>query len=217
MLDRRTLLLGAAGSLFVVRTGLAGEVFQDVAFRVFRKGADIGRHAISFRREGDLVAVTTAIDIKVKLAFITVASFKQDAVDSWQDGRLIRGKSRIVDSGDVSDVTMEADGDQLLVQGPKGPVTVPLGTMTDISFWNHDIVHQDMLLDTQTTEIIQTSTTKGVEEMVDLGDGRRAEAVRYDMTGTRGRSGQIWYTPDGRFLRTSFTTRGETFDYFPMA
>ncbi|WP_027135064.1 DUF6134 family protein [Geminicoccus roseus] len=216
MLQRRTFILAAAGSLIALRSGLASEVFEDITFKVVRKGTDVGRHAISFKPDGDRVTVTNAIDIRVKLAFITVGSFKQDAVDVWQGDNLIRCKSRIVDSGDISDVTMEADGDQLVVQGPKGRVRVPLGTMTDISFWNQNIVHQSILLDTQTTDLIDTTTTGGVEEMVDLGDGREVPGIRYEMTGSLGRSGQIWYNKDGRFLRTSFTTRGEKFEYYPL-
>lgn len=216
MIQRRMFLLAAAGSLLAARSGFASQVFEDATFRVMRKGADIGRHKIRFEPDGDRVAVTTTIDIKVKLAFITVASFQQEAVDIWQDGKLISGKSRIIDGGDISDVTMEADGGLLMVQGPKGQVQVPLGTMTDISFWNQDIVHQTILLDTQTTEIINTTTTGGEEDMVDLGDGRTVLGRRYEMTGSLGRSGQIWYDADGRFLRTSFTTRGEKFDYYPI-
>lgn len=216
MIQRRTFLLAAAGSLLASRGGLAQGVFEDITFRVVRKGDDIGRHAISFERKGDLVAVTTAIDIKVKMAFITVASFKQDAVDCWQADKLVHGKSRITDNGNISDVSMETDGDQLVVQGPKGRLRVPAGTMTDISFWNREIVHQKKLLDTQTTDLITTTTTEGVKEMVDLGNGRTVPGIRYDMTGTQGRSGKIWYDADGRFLRTSFTTRGEKLDYYPL-
>jgi hypothetical protein len=216
MLQRRTFMLAAAGSLIALRRGHASEVFEDITFKVVRKGDDVGRHVIRFERDGDQVTVTNAIDIKVKLAFITVGSFKQDAVDVWQGDTLMRCKSRIVESGDISDVTMEAQGDQLVVQGPKGRVRVPLGTMTDISFWNQNIVHQSILLDTQTTDIIDTTTIGGNQEMVDLGDGREVEAVRYEMTGTLGRSGEIWYDENGRFLRTRFTTRGETFEYYPI-
>jgi hypothetical protein len=93
----------------------------------------------------------------------------------------------------------------------------PLGTMTDISFWNEDIVRQPMLIDTQTTDLIKLTADSGpIKEMVDMGDGRQVEGVRYELTSSKGRSGFVWYDADGRFLRTSFTTRGEKFDYYPM-
>jgi hypothetical protein len=163
------------------------------------------------------VKVTTAIDIKVKMAFITVASFKQDAVETWQDGHLVEGKSRIADDGDVSDVSFEADGSQLVVQGPKGRLKVPVGTMTDISFWNQDIVRQPAVIDTQTTDLIRMTADGGPKkEMVDLGNGRSVEGIRYELTSPQGRSGFIWYDAKGRFIRTSFRTRGEQLDYYPI-
>ncbi|WP_191058486.1 DUF6134 family protein [Geminicoccus harenae] len=216
MIERRMFLLAATGALLLPDRSRADVVFENATFRVMRKGDDIGRHQIRFEPDGDLVKVTTAIDIKVKLAFITVASFKQDAVERWQGGTLVEGRSRIVDDGDIFDVSFEAKDEQLVVQGPKGRVRVPLGTMTDIAFWNQEIVHETTLLDSKTTELIKTTTTPGVPDMVDLGDGRKVAATRYEMSGTQGRTGSIWYDESGRFVRTSFVTRGERLDYYPI-
>ena len=217
MLQRRTLLLASMGSLLVPRAGWAASAFKDTTFRVMRKGADIGRHSIAFVPQGDQVRVTTAIDITVKLAFITVASFKQDAVETWQGDQMIAGQSTVVDDGDVSKVEMVADAGELVADGPKGAVRVPLGTMTDISFWNEAIVRKSRLLDTQTTDVFTMTTTGGVAETVDMGDGRTASGIRYDMASNHGRSGQVWYDPDGLFLRTAFTTRGQLLEYYPIA
>ena len=217
MIQRRSFMIAAAATIAATRFARATGVFEDKTFMVVRKGEDIGRHAIRFEQHGDAVDVTTAIDIKVKMAFITLASFKQDAVETWQDGRLVKGKSRIVDGSSVSDVSLALDGSELIVEGPKGPVKASVGTMTDISFWNQDIVRQPILIDTQTTDLIRmTAGDGGVKEMVDLGSGRSAEGTRYQLTGSQGRSGFVWYDAQGRFMRTSFTTRGEQFDYYPI-
>lgn len=217
MFHRRKFLVAAAASALAARYAHAAAVFQDMTFKVMRKGEDVGRHSIRFEKQGDFVVVTTAIDIKVKMAFITLASFKQDAVETWQDSLLVKGKSRIIDNNNISDVSLSMEGKELLVDGPKGPLKAPLGTMTDISFWNEDIVRQPMLIDTQTTDLIKLTADSGpIKEMVDMGDGRQVEGVRYELTSSKGRSGFVWYDADGRFLRTSFTTRGEKFDYYPM-
>ena len=216
MLDRRTFLLAASGSVLVARHGWARPVFEDATFKVVRKGEDIGRHQIRFEPDGERVKVTTTIDIKVKMAFITMASFSQEAVETWRDGTLVQGRSRIIDNGDRSDMSFETKDEQLVVQGPKGRVRAPLGTMLDIDFWNQDIVRQTGLLDSQTTQIIDVTTSRGVPDMVDLGDGRQVKATRYEMKGTLGRSGTIWYDEAGRFVRTSFVTRGERLEYYPI-
>ena len=217
MLNRRLLLFASAGSLLIARTGFGQNVVRDTTFRVMRKGSDIGFHAIAFQRHGDKLNVTTNIDIKVKLAFITVATFKQDAVETWQGDQVIAGKSAVIDNGDVTKIEMVAENDKLRVDGPKGPVSVALGTMTDISFWNEAIVRKSKLLDTQTTEVISMTTTGGIRETVDMGNGRTAQGLRYDMASNNGRSGKVWYAPDGQFLRTAFTTRGELLEYYPAA
>ena len=217
MIRRRTLLVTAAGACLAARAARADGVFENVTFKVFRKGEDIGRHAIRFEPDGTATKVTTTIDIKVKMAFITLASFQQEAVETWKDGRPLEGKSRITDDGKVSDMTFSTSGSDLLVQGPKGRIKAPGGTMTDISFWNEDIVRQPVVIDTQTTDLIRMSSEGGGrKEMVDLGGGRRVEGTRYELTGSQGRSGFVWYDAAGRFLRTSFTTRGEQFEYYPV-
>jgi hypothetical protein len=217
MIRRRTLLLTAAGACLTARSVRASEVFENATFKVVRKGEDIGRHAIRFEPTGASMKVTTTIDIKVKMAFITLASFQQEAVETWQDGRPIEGRSRITDDGKVSDVSFATRGPDLLVQGPKGRVKVPVGTMTDISFWNQDIVRQRVVIDTQTTDLIRMSADgSGRKEMVDLGGGRRVEGIRYELSSSQGRSGFVWYDTQGRFIRTSFKTRGEQLDYYPI-
>ncbi|HWL69666.1 MAG TPA: DUF6134 family protein [Geminicoccus sp.] len=217
MIARRTLLVAATGACLAARMALAGGVFENITFKIVRKGSDIGWHAIRFERQGAGAKVTTVIDIKVKMAFITVASFQQEAVETWQEGGPIEGRSRIIDDGDIFDVSFSAQGQDLLVLGPKGQVKAPVGTMTDISFWNQDIVRQHVVIDLKMGDLERMLSKGGSRrEMVDLGNGSQMEGMRYEFSGSRGRSGVVWYDSTGRFIRTSFTTRGEQLEYYPI-
>ena len=43
--------------------------------------------------------------------------------------------------------------------------------------------------------------------------GQAVEARRFSMTGTKGRSGSVWYDDAGSLVKAIVTTRGETLDY----
>jgi len=216
MIARRTLVLAGAGMIIAGKAARADPVPADAEFRVFRKGADIGRHAVRFQVDGDRVVVTTAIDIKVKVAFITLASFRQDAVETWRRWQLVDGRSRTVDGSEVYDIEIVPQVNALAVQGKKRRTVVPAGTMTDISFWNRNIVDQSRLLDTQTTDLIPMTSSAGIKETVDMGNGRTAVGYRFTLDSPTGRSGNVWYDEQGKFLRTAFTTRGEFLEYYPV-
>ena len=216
MIARRIFLVTATSAVLTKAT-FAGGIYENITFRIMRKGTEIGWHAIHFDSLGSSTKVTTVVDIEVKMAFITVASFQQEVVETWQEGRPVEGRSRIIDDGDVFDVSFSVQGQDLLVQGPNGPMKTPIGTMTDISFWNQDIVQQPMLIDLKTGDLERMSSKgRSRREMVDLGNGRQAEGIRYELSGSRGRSGIVWYDSTGRFMRTSFTTRGQQLEYYPI-
>ena len=43
--------------------------------------------------------------------------------------------------------------------------------------------------------------------------GQTVEARRFSMTGTKGRSGSVWYDDAGSLVKAIVTTRGETLEY----
>ena len=43
--------------------------------------------------------------------------------------------------------------------------------------------------------------------------GQAVEARRFSMTGTKGRSGSVWYDDAGSLVKAVVTTRGETSGY----
>ena len=43
--------------------------------------------------------------------------------------------------------------------------------------------------------------------------GQTIEARRFNMAGTKGRSGTLWYDDAGSLVRAVVVTRGETLDY----
>ena len=88
----RRAVLGSGLGLLVLGAGrraLAADVLPpDLLFDVARKGSRIGSVRVRFRPDGAGFAASTAWDLAVKLAFVTVYAYRQDADDRWRDGRL---------------------------------------------------------------------------------------------------------------------------------
>jgi hypothetical protein len=211
------LVVGAAGWWLapgLVRPGFGAvpAVPASVAFDVYRDGGKIGFHRIDFAPAGAGFAVDVAIELDVKLAFVTLYHYRQEGHDLWQDGILTRTRVHTDDNGEVSTLQAEAQDGRLAVAGAAGACTVPLGTMTDLCFWNEAIVRSQEVVDAQTGEVAPLRSEAGPRETIEA-DGRSIVASRYAVVGTKGRTGTIWYDANGRWVKATITTRGETLEY----
>jgi hypothetical protein len=213
-LDRRQAIALAGSGMVVV--GFVNRVVAaapaNIQLNVYRKGSPIGTHVIRFSQTSGILKVTSQIDLQVKVAFITVYSYQQTANDDWENGVLVRSRIQTNDDGKETLVRAEVRDGQLAVQGPSGSSTTQLGAMTDISFWNQAITQGPALIDSQTAELIKIQVEGGTKERI-MVRGQAVEARRFSMTGTKGRSGSVWYDDAGSLVKAIVTTRGETLDY----
>ena len=205
--------LALMGSLLAV--GAAGPALAapaDATFDVFRKGSHIGTHTIRFTSSGSGLAVTSELDLAVKVAFITAYRYQQIGRDEWQDDVLQRTRIETHDDGKDTVVQAEVRDGQLAVEGLTGSYTTPLGAMTDLSFWNEAITRGQAVIDSQTAELIKIEVEPGIRERIEL-RGQMTEARRFAMAATKGRSGTVWYDDAGNLVKAIVLTRGETLNY----
>lgn len=189
----------------------------DIAFSVWRKGERIGTHSVRFVQQGPVLAARSEIELTVKLAFITVFSYRQSAEDRWQNGNLISANYETEENGKETVVQARADGAKLVVDGPMGTVRPNIGTMSDVCFWNKAIVSQRRLIDSQTGEMatMDQEGALGIEQ-VDVA-GRMVEAEHFRLAASKGRGGEVWYDKSGRLVQALIQTRGETLSYRALA
>lgn len=214
-LSRRTLLgsaLAATGSLILPAGTLAGTSTVDRTFRVLRKGEDIGRHHIAFAREGGGLQVDVEVELAVKMAFITVYRFRQSGRDLWRDGLLVQAHTLTDDDGKQSELVARAARGGLEVEGASGSRLVPLGSMTDLCFWNDEILRAPQVVDTQTGEATRLRTQR-VGTGTRLVSGREIVATSYRVDAGDGRAGTVWYDEKEAWVGADFTTRGERLVY----
>lgn len=190
----------------------------DRSFAIVRDGEEIGRHDVRFATTANGLEVSTDIDIAVKVAFITAFRFEQHAREQWQDGQLVRSNATTNDNGTKSETMLNAHGDNLSVQGgiDNRVLRVPLGTMTDIAFWNLEIVRQRALVDLQRAELTSLAARHSGAEEIEVG-GARIGAERYTINAESGRNGDIWFDEAGNWVKGMMVTRGEKLEYRLLA
>jgi hypothetical protein len=184
----------------------------DIRLNVHRKGSPIGTHAIRFSPAGGTSKVASQVDQRVKVAFVTAYRYRQSADDDREDGVLVRSRIRTNDDGEETSVEAEARDGRLAVEGPAGSYATELGAMTDISFWNEAITKGPALVDSQSAELIEIRVEAATRERVVV-RGQAVGARRFSMTGTKGRSGTVWYDDAGSLVKAVVITRGETLGY----
>ncbi len=204
--------LAVTGSLLLPAKTLASAPTVDRAFRVIRRGEDIGRHHVSFAHKDHGLEVQVEIELAVKLAFITVYRFRQTGRDLWRGGVLVQAHTVTDDDGKRSQLLARAARGGLEVEGVSGSRVVPLGSMTDLCFWNDDIMRAPQVVDAQTGETTRLRTQHaGVEPL--LAGGSEIMATRYRVDAGDGRAGTVWYDESEAWVGADFTTRGERLVY----
>src|SRR5687767_5252865 len=116
----RTVLFLAACAVMAPAAGAADLKDGAYSFKVFRDGDQIGTHTLTARHEGGDLVLDIAVDIKVKVAFITAYRYEQTRREVWRDGRLIAFESKTNDDGKKAKTSGKLEGDMLVVTGPDG-------------------------------------------------------------------------------------------------
>jgi hypothetical protein len=121
---RRRLLLAAAVVPALAPRG-ARAAPPDLGFRVLRDGREIGTHRVTFRDEGGLLVVTSALRIQVRLAGFTVFRFTQDTEEAWRGERLAALESRSDRNGRAGFCVARGELAGLRLRGAGGEVVLP--------------------------------------------------------------------------------------------
>lgn len=178
-------------------------------FAILMDGDEVGRHTISFERQGEELHVRIAIDIEVSFGPITFYRYSHRNHEIWKDGRLVRLETQTDDDGTEYRVLAEAGPDGLEVDGAEGTFTAPAGSLPT-SYWQPATPEKTQLLDTQRGRLIEVETSRLGTDQVTL-PGGTLEAEQYKMTGDL--KLQMWYGAKGELLKIAFEARGRDIAY----
>ena len=214
--DRRRalrLLGGAALSSFpgLPRQARAASASSDLRFRVLRKGSPIGEHTVTFRRDGERLAVTTHIDIAVKVLMFTAFYLKHDAEEVWQAGRLLAVESTTDDNGTRLQVSGSAVADGFRVIGDGGPFLAPGGLLTTNMLWDTRMLSVDRLIDVQYGGVVGLAVKRLGQSPVDTPHGQVLATSHHLITPHY--AGTLFHDASGLWVKGLIEAKGEIIEY----
>ena len=173
-----------------------------------RDGAEIGRHAVAFHRDGTRLDVATHGEVALKLAFVTVYRYQQRRTESWDAGRLVSFTAWTDDDGAVSALTGTRMGDGFNVVVSDSRAREIAGDAIPENYWPLATVSTSHLIDNTTGETYPITVTPGAVERIETREGP-IEARRYHVQGGLGRetARDLWYDAQGRWVRMEIKAR----------
>lgn len=204
-MSKRTTLLACllASAVTVFTTGAfaaSPPSPQDLNFTVMREGDAIGTHVMKFNQSGDTLNIDIVTDVTVKLAFITVYRFEHKGIETWRNGRFVAASTVSNDDGKDHILKVQAEGDQLAVNGDGEVHKTSVGIMP-ASLWNPDIVKHDVLLNTLHGKHMKVTVEDIGEESV-MVKGVPVTARHYSIHGELER--ELWFDKAGTLVQVRF-------------
>ncbi len=184
-------------ALLLVVIGASALAADRIEMTITRDKEQIGTHSIAFVHDGARLHVDTRVEIAVSLAFLTVYRMLKTSRETWEQNRVVAYDATIDDNGTVSTIKARPNGENMVVDGPDGRVTAPLGTMLS-GYWSDRTVERKLLIDSSDGVLRRVSVGKATSENLAAGD-REIATRRYRMTGDLNRD--LWYGEDGRLVR----------------
>lgn len=182
-----------------------------LSFAAYRNGEQIGRHTLTFERDGAQIKVSTSIDFTVKFMGFTAYRYSHRAQEVWAGNTLVSLASRTDDNGTKYSVqAVREDGALVVARNAEGRTVLPSQVLPS-SHWNIQQVQQSVLLNTQKGTEARVRIAPVGRETVQTASGTIA-ATRYRYSGDVAMD--QWFDDRGRWVKTSFTASdGSTIEY----
>ena len=183
---------------------------SSLSFVAYRNGEPIGRHTVTFDRDGNELRVSTSIDLAVRFMGFTAYRYTHRAQEVWSGGALVSLASTTDDNGAKHNVTAIRAANDITVTHDGKTTVLPSRTLPS-SHWNIEQVRQSMLLNTQKGTEAKVNISQGPRENVKTSSGF-VPATRYSYTGDVVMN--QWFDDRGRWVKTSFkASDGSTIEY----
>ena len=151
---------------------------------------DIGSYANTVTRRGSKVSVATHVDIRVRVAFVTVRQITADRSESWHEGKLARYQSVTVRDGKTIEVKGDAQAAGLAIDGPLGRAVAPPGVFPSNPWWIA-MTRATMVMASETGRLRSVDFRLLGTETVRAGD--RDVAARHFGSGSGADRADLWF------------------------
>jgi hypothetical protein len=202
------LLAAALAILSSSRAALAGHD-GEFLYKVLRDGSEIGYHKVILAHRDGHLEVAVAAEIEVKLAFLTLYSFKHSRREVWADGHLLGFAAKTDDDGETYDIKIEPNG-KGYTRSLNGRVDHLEQDRRLLAYWDRNIVDHKAFVSAQDGTIVDVAFENGGAQELDW-NGRRVETAYYRMTGDIER--ELWYDLGGHVLKLRMLRDGSEIVY----
>ncbi len=181
-----------------------------IQFDVLRKGKPFGRHNVSFQPTEDGGFTATAdVELTAKIGPITVYKYRHKSVETWKDGKIIALEAETRKDGDDIEARAMRTADGLAVKGTNYSGLYP-ASVIPANHWNISQLYRNKMLSTEGGQPLDVAVTDLGRDTLVI-NGQEIEATKFQLDSDL--SVFLWYDDNGRWLKLSFTARGQEIAY----
>jgi Family of unknown function (DUF6134) len=151
---------------------------------------DIGSYTNTIARNGADVTVTTHVEIRVRVAFVTVRRITADRSELWRQGKLTRYHSFTLRDGKQIEVNGAAEATGFAINGPLGKAVAPSGVFPSNPWWIA-MTGANVVMAAETGRLQPVDFRLMGSEMVPAGG--HDVAARHFASGSGADRAELWY------------------------
>jgi hypothetical protein len=179
---RAVVLAGAAIPMRQAPAGLPVPASDTLAFRLIRHGSDIGRHTLTFERQGDALTVRVAVDALVTLLSIPIVRYSHRVVEVWQVGELANVTGETIKNGRREWMSARRGSEGLEVLGSQTERYIAPEPAGCTSYWNRRLLNFPMI-SLEDGVLLRPTVVEERAENIPLASGGTIPAERYNLSG----------------------------------
>ena len=185
---RRVVLLAAMG--LATTAALPIPKAGTIAFRLIRHGSEIGRHTLTFERQGDALAVHIVVDALVTFASIPIVRYTHRATETWRGDTLVGLTAETNKNGDHERMSAGRTAEGLVVTGSKtSRYVAPEGAIAT-SYWNKRMLDGPMISLEDGVLLRPKIVARGAES-IPVASGAMITANHFNLSGAF--DVDVWY------------------------
>ena len=153
-----------------------------MAFEIWRNGAHIGAHQLSFTGGERDFRVAIAADMLIKIGPIPVFHYRHEGTETWRDARFASLETHTTSNGAREQVSAVRSGEEVAITSLRGPPLQAPGDAHPLTHWNAAVL-QGPLFNPQTGKLVRERVERSAGQTARLADGRSVAATRYTLAG----------------------------------
>ena len=191
------------------------EDLKFIKFDIYRNNKHIGTHEFSFKKEDDILSVSSEIYFEIKKLGVVLYKYHVKGTEVYKDGELIQFNSKTNQNGKKKYVNMKLVNGEHNIDGSSYKGKVPsdylLGT-----WWNHSIVKAKAQISAVSGRIIKQKVNFLGKEKVIFGE-KTYNALHFNFSSTDEKLSKdkrlntdVWYDEKTlNWVKASFEKKGK--------